>query len=314
MAAVTWGSAENLTTAFGWAVDSQSRAASRRDELFESQQAIKRANALLEATNTRLAEAQAIAEEANQTKTKFITNLSHELRTPLNAIINFSYILAHAPGDNANFVSLTESQRNYLARIQGAGEHLLSIVNDLLDLAKIEAGQMNLLAEEVDLEQICRSALQLVEGLVEEKPVELQSEIPDDLPNVIADSTRLRQILFNLLSNAAKYTNSGHIALRVTCQETETLIAIEDTGIGIKHEEFENIFKEFHQTAEALLHKRVGTGLGLPISKRFIEMHGGKIWLESEVNVGSTFYFTLPLVISEPESSAEIDVKEIASA
>jgi signal transduction histidine kinase len=311
-AAVTWGSAENLTTAFNWAVDSQSRAASRRDELFESQQALKMTNALLESANTRAAEAQKQAEEANETKTKFITNLSHELRTPLNAIINFSYILAHAPVGNSNFIPLTESQRNYLTRIQNAGEHLLSIVNDLLDLAKIEAGQMHLLAEEVELEAVCQSALQLIEGLIDEKPIELRVELPPDLPNVIADSTRLRQILFNLLSNAAKYTNEGHISLRAKCLDSEVVIAIEDTGIGIKKEEFEAIFKEFHQTEEAIKHKRLGTGLGLPISKKFIEMHGGRIWVESEVNVGSTFYFTVPLVIPEPTFSDDIDLKEAA--
>lgn len=300
MALITWGSAENLTTAFGWAVNSQLRAQMRRDQLFVSQQELKKANALLEATNIRLAEAQVAAEEANKTKTKFITNLSHELRTPLNAIITFSFILAQNRNGNSNASSLDDQQRNYLSRIQGAGEHLLHIVNDLLDLAKIEAGQMDLFSEEVEVEPTARRALQLIEGLIGDKSIELILDMPDSPLRVVVDPTRLQQILFNLLSNAAKYTHEGHIILKAEPADGEVIFSVTDTGIGIRQEEFESIFKEFHQTQEALHHKRLGTGLGLPISRQFIEMHGGKIWVESEVGVGSTFYFTMPLAVSQP--------------
>jgi len=300
MALVTWSSAENLTTAYGWAVNSQQRAQLRRDELFESQQALQQVNYQLEAANLRLAEAQTIAEEANTTKTKFISNLSHELRTPLNAIITFSYILAQTkPGSSPP----DSAQLNYLKRIQEAGEHLLSIVNDLLDLAKIEAGQMDVYIEPTPLNPIIERVLQLTEGLLENKSIELMCHMPEKSISILADGSRVQQIMFNLLSNATKYTNDGQITIQTSTDDDQLIIAIADTGIGIQEAELENIFKEFHQTEAARRHKRRGTGLGLPISKKFVEMQNGKIWVESQVGVGSTFYFSLPLAISKLESS-----------
>lgn len=291
MAVVSWVSSDHLTTTMGWALHSQERAHQRSQELFESQQELKKAYHLLETTNIRLKAAEAAAVEANQLKTRFITNLSHELRTPLNAIINFSYILSRSHRG-----AVTPEQADYLTRIHNSGELLLQIVNDLLDLAKIEAGQMDLFKEQVDLAAVSQSIMSTVSGLLADKPVELRQEISPLLPLVIGDETRLRQVLLNLLGNAAKYTDQGSITLRVVQNGRNMVqVSVIDTGIGIHPEDFERIFEEFQQTEEAFALRKVGTGLGLPISKRFVELHGGKLWVESELGRGSAFHFTLPV-------------------
>ena len=171
---------------------------------------LQKAYQLLETTNIRLKAAEAAAIEANELKTRFITNLSHELRTPLNAIINFSYILSRS-----HHGAVTPEQADYLTRIHNSGELLLQIVNDLLDLAKIEAGQMDLFKEQVDLVAVSENVMSTISGLITDKPIELRQEISPTLPKVIGDETRLRQVLLNLLGNAAKYTDQGSITLRI---------------------------------------------------------------------------------------------------
>ena len=303
IALITWGSADNLITAFNWAVISQIRAQTRRDELFQIQLDLQKANALLETMNEDLTEAQKRADEANAMKTRFVTNLSHELRTPLNAIINFSYILAYG-----RYGTLTEEQKNYLNRIQNSGDYLLDIVNDLLDFAKVESGEMDLVLEDVDFTQIVNEAIAVTEGLLDGKSIISTVKICDQIPLIKADPIRLHQIFINLLGNAVKYTNKGQITLSAEVIDYEIVCSIQDTGIGIKENDIEEIFKEFHQTQEARDHKRTGTGLGLPISKKLIEMHGGKIWVQSILGVGSTFFFTLPIV--QTESFEKMSVKE----
>jgi len=298
MAAISWISSSHLTTTLQWAYNSQARAQQRSRELFESQKELQKAYQLLETTNIRLQQAEAEARQANEFKTRFITNLSHELRTPLSAIINFSFILS-----KNRYGNVTEEQRDYLNRIQDAGELLLEIVNDLLDLAKIEAGQMELFIEPVDLAAIGRSVLNTISGLLQDKPVQLKTDIAPNLPPVNADSTRIRQILLNLLGNAAKYTDAGSITLKMAADAGGFIrISVIDTGIGIKPEDFERIFEEFQQTDDAFALRKVGTGLGLPISRKFTELHGGKLWVESRHGQGATFHLTLP-VISQPARS-----------
>jgi signal transduction histidine kinase len=296
MAIVSWVSSEHLTTAMSWALHSQERAHQRTQELFESQQELQKAYQLLETTNVRLKAAEMAAVEANELKTRFITNLSHELRTPLNAIINFSYILS-----KSHHGTVTPEQADYLTRIHNSGELLLQIVNDLLDLAKIEAGQMDLFKEQIDLAAVGQSVLSTISGLITDKPIELRQEIPPALPKVVGDETRLRQVLLNLLGNAAKYTDQGSITLRLSTNGNNMVkVSVIDTGIGIRQEDFERIFEEFQQTQEAFDLRKVGTGLGLPISKKFVELHGGRLWLESEFGRGSTFHFTLPAATGGP--------------
>ena len=292
IAMVSWISSSHLTTTLQWAYNSQARAQDRSRELFESQQELKRTYQLQETTNYRLQEAEAAARQASEFKTRFITNLSHELRTPLSAIINFSFLLS-----KNRYGDVNEEQREYLTRIHSAGELLLDIVNDLLDLAKIEAGQMDLFMEPIDLEAISRSVIDTTSGLITDKPVELKLEIAPNLPEVYGDNTRIRQILINLLGNAEKYTDEGTITLKVNQQDTDYLkISVIDTGAGIREQDFERIFQEFQQTQEAFTMRKVGTGLGLPISKKFAELHGGDLWVESEYGKGSAFHFILPIL------------------
>jgi signal transduction histidine kinase len=301
MAAISWMSFEHLITTVQWALFSQRRADERSHELFESQQELKKAYQMLETTNVRLQQAEAAATQANELKTRFITNLSHELRTPLSAIINFSYILS----ENYHG-TVTKEQQDYLLRIHDSGELLLEIVNDLLDLAKIESGQMNLFVEPVDLITLGASVMNTITGLAAPKPIELRQEFPPELPPVKGDATRIRQVLLNLLGNAVKYTDEGSITLRLANGDQGFIqISVIDTGIGIQEKDFETIFEEFRQTEEAFALRKQGTGLGLPISKKFIELHEGKLWVESKVGQGSTFHFTLPIAVPTTANTSE---------
>jgi signal transduction histidine kinase len=309
MAAMSWIGSAYLTTALKWAMASQASAQQRSRELLESQRKLQRAYSMLETTNLRLKEAELIAKKASELKTRFITNLSHEVRTPLTAIINFSYILLQT-----NTSDIPEEQKlDYLTRIYEAGELLRDIANDLLDLAKIEAGQMELFREPIDLAEISTSVMNTVAGLIKDKSIELRQELPPNLPTVKADEVRIRQILLNLLGNAAKYTDEGHITLRVSENNGNLLkISVIDTGIGIKKEDFERIFEEFQQAEEAFTLRKPGAGLGLPISKKFVELHGGRLWVESEVGRGSAFHFTLPIDASSPTAESTENADSIA--
>jgi len=243
--------------------------------------------------------ARAEAEQANQLKSRFLANMSHELRTPLNAVINFSYLLTlGTEGD------VTDGQADLLNRINDAGRHLLGLINDILDLAKIEAGRMELHLEEVTLPEVIDEVLSTAAGLLANKPeVDLRREIAGDLPLVRADHTRVRQVLLNLLSNAAKFTQRGAITLCAVATGEWVTLSVTDTGPGIPAEDIPKAFSEFVQLEGQGQPRTGGTGLGLPISKRFVEMHGGHMWAESEVGVGSTFFFTLPSL--HPATQAE---------
>jgi signal transduction histidine kinase/CheY-like chemotaxis protein/HAMP domain-containing protein len=260
---------------------------------FANQVAIALENAsLFESAQT----ARAQAEEADRLKSRFLANMSHELRTPLNSVINFAYLLTMGTEG-----PLQPGQEDLLNRIGDAGRHLLGLINDILDLAKIEAGRLELFFEEVDLHELINGVLSTAAGLLHDKPIELRREVPGDLPLVRADRTRVRQVLLNLLSNAAKFTDHGYITLRASADEEWVTLSVEDTGIGMAPEDIPKAFSEFTQLDSELTRQAGGTGLGLPISKRFVEMHGGQIWVESQPEVGSTFYFTLPrLPVSLP--------------
>ncbi len=310
MALISWISAANLLKALEWAIYSEQAALERSGELLERQQDLEKAYAVQEVTNTRLKEAEVIATKASALKTRFISNLSHEMRTPLTAIINFSYILSQADADIS-----PEQQQDYLRRIYDAGEFLRDISNDLLDLAKIEAGQMELFMEPVDLIELGASAVNTTSALIEERPIELHFIHAARLPQIRADKVRIQQILLNLLGNAAKYTEEGHITLQIDKNNANLQISVIDTGIGIKPEDVERIFEEFQQGEDAFNMRKPGAGLGLPISKKFVELHGGTLWVESDVRRGSTFCFTLPLHrVPHTESDEMIIQPEAANA
>jgi CheY-like chemotaxis protein len=215
--------------------------------------------------------------------------MSHELRTPLNSIIGFSRVsLKGIDGP------VTDLQQQDLTAIYNSGQHLLGLINDILDLSKIEAGKMELTFDEVDIEKLIKSVMSTVVGLVKDKPVRLEEEIEVDLPPVKADPMRVRQILINLFSNAAKFTDEGTIKVTAKAMGSFVRISVIDSGPGISKEDQEKLFQAFSQVDASATRATGGSGLGLSISKELVTMHGGEIGLHSEVGKGSEFYFTLP--------------------
>jgi signal transduction histidine kinase len=286
------------------AVDSVSllhrRAQQRRDELFAIQQEVTLANKKLHALNRELDEARQAAINERDLRTRFMNNVSHELRTPLNAIVNFAHIMREG-----GCGPVTGRQHDYLGRIESSGWHLLSVLNDLLDMAQIQSGEFKLYLEASDLYTICEEAMTSVRGLILDKEdVELIREYPRQWPTVYIDEMRVKQALINMLGNAAKYTEKGHIALRIRPFPHEVQIIIEDTGMGIAPEYHEAIFQEFRQVDEQAARRRIGTGLGLPITRHLIERHQGTLTVDSEVGQGTRFIITLP-ILDEPPVTLE---------
>jgi signal transduction histidine kinase/ActR/RegA family two-component response regulator len=237
--------------------------------------------------------------ELDQLKTQFLANMSHELRTPLNSIIGFSRVILKGIDGPT-----TAEQEEDLTSIHNSGQHLLSLINDILDVARIEAGKMSLAFEDVDIEEMANSVNATVRGLVKDKNVELDWHIEKELPLVEADAIRLRQILLNFLSNAAKFTEKGYVSLYIFKEgEHHIHLAFKDTGIGIAEEDFDVLFEAFEQVDSSVTRSFGGTGLGLPITKKLVELHHGRVWLESEIGQGSIFHVLLPI----RQSSAEQD-------
>jgi len=237
-----------------------------------------------------IADKSAQLEAASRHKSEFLANMSHELRTPLNAIIGFSEVLTERM-----FGELNEKQDEYLKDIHASGQHLLSLINDILDLSKIEAGRMELERSEFDLPSAIQNALILVRERASRRRITLGSTIDERLGALDGDERKVKQVLLNLLSNALKFTpEGGRIDVGARLDDHVAEISVADTGIGIASADQEAVFEEFRQVGTADK-KAEGTGLGLALSRRFIELHGGKIWVESEVGAGSTFTFTLPL-------------------
>jgi signal transduction histidine kinase len=229
-------------------------------------------------------------EAASQHKSEFLANMSHELRTPLNAIIGFSEVLSERM-----FGEINEKQAEYIGDILQSGQHLLSLINDILDLSKIEAGRMELELSDFDLPSTIENTLILVRERALRRGIALALAVDERLGKIRADERKVKQVLLNLLSNALKFTpEGGKIEVRAAVNDGMAQIAVADTGEGIAPEEQEAVFEEFRQVGTPS--KKVeGTGLGLAISRKFIELHGGKIWVDSQVGKGSTFAFTLPL-------------------
>jgi two-component system, NtrC family, sensor kinase len=229
-------------------------------------------------------------EVASQHKSEFLANMSHELRTPLNAIIGFSEVLTERM-----FGELNEKQDEYIKDIFASGQHLLSLINDILDLSKIEAGRMELEATDFDLPRAIENALILMRERASRRGVTLGSTLDERLGMIRGDERKVKQVLLNLLSNALKFTpEGGRIDVRTGLRDDVAEISVSDTGVGIAPEDQEAVFEEFRQVGAAAK-KAEGTGLGLALSRKFIELHGGKIWAKSQVGGGSTFTFTLPV-------------------
>jgi signal transduction histidine kinase len=229
-------------------------------------------------------------EEANRHKSEFLANMSHELRTPLNAIIGFSDVLLQSMvGD------LNEKQREYLGDIRSSGGHQLSLINDLLDLSKVEAGRLELELGPVSIADTIANSMTLVRERAARDNVSLETHVTHDLPVITADGRKLKQVVINLLTNAVKFTPSGgHVTASADRRGDEIVVSVADTGVGIAPADQERIFEEFEQTRHGRASEE-GTGLGLTLSKKLVELHGGRIWVESELGKGTTLTFTLPL-------------------
>jgi GAF domain-containing protein len=229
-------------------------------------------------------------ETASKHKSQFLANMSHELRTPLNAILGYTELIL-----DSIYGEPTEKMRTVLERLQANGKHLLGLINDVLDLSKIEAGQLTLSLEDYSLKDVVHGVVSAVEPLAAEKQLAFKAEVASDLPTGHGDGRRLSQVLLNLVGNAIKFTDKGEVAIRAEATDGAFTVAVCDTGPGIAAADQAKIFEEFQQADSSITRKKGGTGLGLSIAKRIIEMHGGRIWVESEPGKGSTFYFTLPV-------------------
>jgi signal transduction histidine kinase len=229
-------------------------------------------------------------EIASKHKSQFLANMSHELRTPLNAILGYTELIL-----DSIYGEPTEKMRTVLERLQANGKHLLGLINDVLDLSKIEAGQLTLSLDDYSLSDVVHGVVSAVEPLAAEKRLAFKAEVAADLPTGRGDERRLSQVLLNLVGNAIKFTDKGEVAIRASATNGAFTVALCDTGPGISVADQAKIFEEFQQADSSITRKKGGTGLGLSIAKRIIEMHGGRIWVESESGKGSTFYFRLPV-------------------
>ncbi len=267
-------------------------AQAHRAELQRVMKSLDEAYVRLRNANEALAYAQEAAEKAYRFKAEFVANVSHELRTPLNLIVGFSKMMATAP-ESYRGVSLPREYRGDMMALYRSARHLSALVDDVLDLSQIEADSMPLIKEATDLGQVVAEAGEMMQRLVESKGLSLLIDTPDTLPLLNLDRTRIRQVLLNLLANAARFTEAGFIRVRLRNRGQEVAVTIEDSGAGIPPQKVATAFEAFSQ---AETHQSVtGSGLGLAVSKRFVELHGGRIWLESEVGRGTTVQFTLPL-------------------
>jgi signal transduction histidine kinase/putative methionine-R-sulfoxide reductase with GAF domain len=238
-------------------------------------------------------------EEASQHKSQFLANMSHELRTPLNAILGYTELMA----DGA-YGEPSEKMLGILKRLEANGKHLLGLINDVLDLSKIEAGQLVLELSDYCIQDIAQTVRSTLEPLATDKKLAFKVEVPTGLPPGHGDGRRLTQVLINLVGNAIKFTDAGEVAIKAEAHNGSFHVSVRDTGPGISSADQAKLFQEFQQADNAITKKKGGTGLGLAISKRIIEMHGGRIWVESQVGQGSTFAFTLPVVVERQVEAA----------
>lgn len=276
--------------------DARSLAHSMRDERIEHRQLeadLLISNRELARLTSRLKAMHQLAEEARQTKERFVANVSHELRTPLNMIIGFSDIISRSTAVYG--VNLPPALLADIAAIRRNSQHLAKLVDDVLDLSQIELGRMALSKEWTSLEEVVQQATTAVEALYTSKKLYLSLHAPTEIPIVYCDSTRIRQVLINLLSNAGRFTEKGGVQITIRQEGDMAVISVADTGQGIAPDNQKRLFEPFYQVDDSLRRRHDGNGLGLSISKQFVKMHRGKMWVESELGSGTTVHFSLPL-------------------
>jgi len=269
--------------------------------LVSMQDRLKKANAGLDRKVDELAQANMALYESNRLKSDFLATMSHELRTPLNSILGFSEVLLS--GD-----SLNDKQQRWIRNIQTSGDRLLNLINDILDLAKIEAGKMKLRLEDVGIQELCDGMINMFRPLAEKKNIDLRGQVDPGIPLLKQDLAKLQQMLSNLLSNAVKFTpEGGRVMVKAEADPRHLILTVTDTGVGIAPEEQELIFEKFRQSGNPLTREHAGTGLGLSIVRELAKLLGGDVTLQSELGRGSAFQVRLPLHLNE-ESRLEFDL------
>lgn len=307
-ALIGWASSAALTTTTEWSLrhfvearDALKQTQHHRAQLADMVKSLDQAYYRLERANAALVAARKQAEDAERAKTEFITNVSHELRTPLNLIVGFSEVMLTAP-ESYDGVPLPGGYRSDLSAIYNAAQHLLALVDDILDMARIEAGKMSLVHEHTDLAALIEEAAATMRDYVHLKGLQLCLDLAPNLPMVWVDRLRIRQVVLNLLVNAARFTDRGGITIGCRLEQPADhdaappmiRVSVSDTGRGIPAGDLPKIFEAFRATEQPMSAWHSGTGLGLPISKQFVELHGGHMGVSSEPGKGSTFWFTLP--------------------
>jgi signal transduction histidine kinase len=235
-------------------------------------------------------------EAASRHKSQFLASMSHELRTPLNAILGYTELIL-----DDIYGAVPAPIRDVLARVQQSGQHLLALINAVLDLSRIEAGRLTLSLTDYAMQDVAQSVVTAVEALAVEKHLALTASVPPDLPPGKGDAQRLRQVLLNLVGNALKFTEMGAVHLQITAADGMFTVTVADTGPGIAEAEQQTIFEEFQQAESATARQQSGTGLGLAIAKKIVELHGGRIGVESHLGKGSTFWFTVPMCVEQQQ-------------
>jgi signal transduction histidine kinase len=269
---------------FGELAAQMNRMSAQLSGLYEEQRAAARQ---LETLNTQLA-------RASQAKSEFLANMSHELRTPMNAILGFTEMIL-----DEIYGEVPPEVRGPIQDVRTCGQQLLRLINDVLDLSKIEAGRMELSLTDYSVQEVVETARTSLRSLAAEKGLEFTADVEPDVPLAYGDGKRITQCLTNLVGNALKFTKQGGVAIHARREGDEVIYSVADTGIGIPADHLDQIFGEFRQVDASISREFGGTGLGLSITKTFVELHGGRIWVESEPGRGSTFYFAIPLRVAE---------------
>ncbi|MHB0859190.1 MAG: ATP-binding protein, partial [Anaerolineae bacterium] len=314
MALFAWTATEPLQTLANWSWFHYDQARSyaqavgdRQVELMEALEDLKTANTQLEYLNRIVHAAKAEADESRRAKVEFVANVSHELRTPLNMIIGFSEMVLDAPRVYGAY--LPPALMADIAAIHRNGSHLQGLIDDVLDLSQIDMHRMAMVKEPVELQTLAEEAVEAVRYLYESKGLTLVVELPQALPTLLCDRTRIREVLLNLLSNAGRFTDAGGVVVRTQVEKARIVVSVADTGPGIAPEQMQKVFEPFQQLDSSIRRRFGGSGLGLTISRSFVEMHDGRMWIESEPGRGTTVFFDLPL----PDIAApDISGKELA--
>ncbi len=300
-ASAAWIGSRQVRLALEWMQKSYKRTSELLEQLRDERASLARTLKMLEDAYVRiekmnyaLIEARSVAENARQLKAEFSANISHELRTPLNLVIGFSETMANAP-ETYTGVTWTPALRGDIEQVYQSSRHLSALIDDILDLSALDARRLGLAFQDALIGDVIAEAIALMQDLFRAKQLFLEMEIEPGLPRVRIDPTRIRQVLINILTNASRFTLNGGVTISARLIEGVIRVAVKDSGIGIAPQDIPKVFEEFGQVDGSTTRKHEGSGLGVPLSKRLVESHGGQMWLESQPGVGTTFYFTLPV-------------------